>query len=59
MCSSDLNVRFANASSESVIASTICEAPTPGTGTATAPTIATTATTGSVTCSGSYVTLGK
>jgi type IV pilus assembly protein PilA len=53
------NVRFANASSESVIASTICEAPAPGTTAAVAPTIATTATSGSVSCTSSYVTLGK
>jgi type IV pilus assembly protein PilA len=53
------NVRFSNASSESVIASTICETGVPGTATVVAPTIASATGSGSVTCLGSYVTLGK
>jgi type IV pilus assembly protein PilA len=52
-------VRFVNASSESVIDSSICEAATPGTTTVFAPIVAITGISGSVTCASGYVTLGK
>jgi type IV pilus assembly protein PilA len=49
------SVRFVNASSESVIASTICETALPGTAIVSAPSIIS----GSATCAGGYVTLGR
>jgi type IV pilus assembly protein PilA len=49
------SVRFVNASSESVIASTICETALPGTAIVSAPSIIS----GSATCAAGYVTLGK
>jgi type IV pilus assembly protein PilA len=49
------NIRFMNASSESVLASVICEKDTPGTAPVSAPTvIGSTAT-----CVAGYITLGK
>jgi type IV pilus assembly protein PilA len=52
-------LRFANASSESVITSAVCEANAPGTGTNTAPTVTTTSTSGTISCAASYTALGK
>jgi type IV pilus assembly protein PilA len=49
------NIRFVNASSESVLASVICEKDTPGNGTVSAPDVV-----GSTaTCAAGYITLGK
>jgi type IV pilus assembly protein PilA len=49
------NIRFVNASSESVLATVICEKDTPGTDVVSAPTvIGSTAT-----CASGYITLGK
>ena len=53
------NVRFVNVSNESVTGSSICEAATPGTSTVSAPIVAITGTSGSVTCAAGYITLGK
>jgi type IV pilus assembly protein PilA len=51
-------VRFANAASESVISSVICESNAPSLANAV-PKFAVSATSGSVTCDTGYVTLGK
>jgi type IV pilus assembly protein PilA len=50
------NTRFTNGSSQSVVASVVCEANTPGSGAAVAPT---TPTTAAPTCASGYTTLGS